>query len=193
MNSRRLLTLAKYLYQKVPDECFEMASYVRIGKYEIIQEDPTSLLLEHACGTAACAAGWAATIPSFRKDGFKLDSIGNLNFSGAINGVAVQKFFNIQDYSVVDAIFGSYDKTVKPKLVASWIVLLVALGEVNFMELCYSMRRHTAGHSFGHPYYYGDPKELFGKHLRHYGYVMPKHWRRYEDLCSRYLVDDAKL
>lgn len=31
-----------------------------------------------SCGTSACAAGWAATIPHFRNKGVKLDSMGNI-------------------------------------------------------------------------------------------------------------------
>ena len=40
------------------------------------------------CGTAACAAGWAATIPSFRRAGLRV------NTSGAIS-ILPEKFFDM--------------------------------------------------------------------------------------------------
>lgn len=43
------------------------------------------------CGTTACAAGWAATIPSFRKAGFKM-LVGKNNYG---NWPLIHSFFDI--------------------------------------------------------------------------------------------------
>ena len=45
------------------------------GRFDIdswSEESPSSARTFPSCGTAACAAGWATAIPSFRKAGFRL-------------------------------------------------------------------------------------------------------------------------
>ncbi len=61
MNKRRLRTLQKFLRTKVDPDRFDMdrwAGEIKNGK--------------PACGTSACALGWATTIPSFRKAGLRM-------------------------------------------------------------------------------------------------------------------------
>lgn len=61
MNKRRLKTLAKFLATKVKPENFHMEAWANV----IDNGRP-------ACGTTACALGWATTIPSFRRAGLRL-------------------------------------------------------------------------------------------------------------------------
>jgi hypothetical protein len=63
---KRLLTLAKFL-RTVPKKRFKMWTWAT-GDFCGKVKEP-----EHnECGTAACAIGWACTIPSFRRAGLKL-------------------------------------------------------------------------------------------------------------------------
>lgn len=60
---RRLLKLADFLDAlKLKRSKFNMRIYAN----DITKDG------KPACGTAACAAGWAASIPSFRKAGYRL-------------------------------------------------------------------------------------------------------------------------
>ena len=53
MNTERLLTLANFLRNEVPDDNFNMAFW-RSGR------DMSDWALQHhKCGTSACAVGWA--------------------------------------------------------------------------------------------------------------------------------------
>lgn len=57
----RLLTLAKFLDERVPATRFNLVCWVRDQGFK-----------QRECGTAACACGWATTIREFRKDGLSL-------------------------------------------------------------------------------------------------------------------------
>lgn len=59
MNKRRLLKLAEFLETAELPGTFKMSTWI-----EKIDDG------EPACGTAACAGGWAALIPSFRRAGY---------------------------------------------------------------------------------------------------------------------------
>ena len=61
MNKHRLRTLQKFLRTKVNPDRFDMEEWAG----EIKNGKP-------ACGTSACALGWATTIPSFRKAGLRM-------------------------------------------------------------------------------------------------------------------------
>jgi hypothetical protein len=63
VNSKRLLKLAKFLETKVPKGRFN---------YDIVFSNySVKLKGGPECGTAACAMGWACSIPEFRKLGLK--------------------------------------------------------------------------------------------------------------------------
>ena len=63
-----------------------------------------------ACGTAACALGWATTIPSFRAAGLTLDYRGRLHLKGA-NGLdwrtIASQFFDIDHYEAGDLFYST--------------------------------------------------------------------------------------
>lgn len=98
---RRLTKLADYM-DALPKEAknhFDMANWLGhegdhnhgFGKF-IAQEDPMT------CGTTACALGFAATVPSFRKAGLRVaigsgfnENVTNKNFRSA------QKFFDCSE------------------------------------------------------------------------------------------------
>jgi hypothetical protein len=62
-SNRRLAKLSKFLCTKVPKDRFDYGHWVGAhwkGKADL------------SCGTSACAAGWATTIPEFRRRGLNL-------------------------------------------------------------------------------------------------------------------------
>lgn len=81
---RRLTKLADFM-EKLPRkswEHFHMASWFdHTGNHDhgfgrsITQKDL------HQCGTTACALGWAATLPAFKKQGLSMDRRGNIRWS----------------------------------------------------------------------------------------------------------------
>jgi len=87
MNKRRLMTLAKYL-EKVPPKRFDMNRWVD-GEFCGLDEEPA----HDECGTTACAVGWAATIPSFKKAGLKINNRLDPQSGRRKNWAAVQAFF----------------------------------------------------------------------------------------------------
>jgi hypothetical protein len=63
-SNRRLAKLSKFLRTKVPTDRFDYGHWVGAhwkGKADL------------SCGTSACAAGWATTIPEFRRRGLRLE------------------------------------------------------------------------------------------------------------------------
>jgi hypothetical protein len=64
------------------------------------------------CGTAACVAGWAATISSLRRAGYHLTNLGvpayNLEGRLLLGFDAIRKFFDLTGNEAID-IFGAYD------------------------------------------------------------------------------------
>jgi hypothetical protein len=71
-----------------------------------------SMFCEHSvngkplCGTAACVAGWAATIPSLRKAGYKLDDNGDPIYKEEWGFRALEEFFAL-DHKDCHYIFGT--------------------------------------------------------------------------------------
>jgi hypothetical protein len=111
MNSigkQRLLELADFLDRLPPDCEFDMddfATNIEGGKPK--------------CGTAACAAGWAATIPSFQHAGYRLTrylAFGTVTpeFDGETGFEALRQFFDMDDYEVTKA-FDNYDPDTEEK------------------------------------------------------------------------------
>jgi hypothetical protein len=105
---KRLLTLAKFL-RTVPKKRFNMGFWAA-GKFCGKVNEP-----EHnQCGTAACAMGWACTIPEFRRAGLKLiDSRFDDGYSIPVYKEhaefdAARKFFGLPEFGVVPRTDGTY-------------------------------------------------------------------------------------
>lgn len=85
----------------------------------------------HACGTTACAFGWAAMIPSFRRAGLVLDGTTEVpSFEGVYGFHAASKFFHLDQGGrdvIAEGLFSGaaydtmYFKNVTPKMVAGKI------------------------------------------------------------------------
>jgi hypothetical protein len=67
VNKKRLRILAKFL-RNVDRKHFHLKSWCEIDG-GTLQDGAIKTV---GCGTTACAVGWAASIPSFRRDGFHL-------------------------------------------------------------------------------------------------------------------------
>jgi hypothetical protein len=91
MNKRRMRTLIAFL-QDVPRKEFTMEFWWKDVKKN-----------GHTCGTAGCAAGWAAHIPSFKRAGYKLDACWQEpQFKGKVEFEAIAELLDIP---VIDASF----------------------------------------------------------------------------------------
>jgi hypothetical protein len=106
---RRLTKLADYM-AKLPPQArkhFRMSSWFDhsgadkhpIGRF-ITAKDLSY------CGTTACALGWAATVPSFRKAGLKVEVAHTFS---AHNESIARRFFGL-DRNQVGEIFGALSK-----------------------------------------------------------------------------------
>lgn len=62
---KRLLLLAEFIVEQVPQDRFYMGSFCRYGT---VTADPNE------CGTQACALGWTTVL--FRSSGVKMDAYG---------------------------------------------------------------------------------------------------------------------
>jgi hypothetical protein len=112
VSNQRLLKVAKIL-DTVPEEKFNLSMW------------------RNSCGTVACAVGWAASDPGFKRAGFSLrkheSSIwGNLHVPhyGEVNHwTAVEKFFGLSreqaEYLFLHLSYSGYDAT--PREVAERI------------------------------------------------------------------------
>lgn len=128
MNTQRLKTLADFLLT-VPEKQFDIEIWHR----------------ENECGTVACAAGWACTIPEFNAAGLRLmsEAAGLKHVLGSEDSEysypvfdpqdgteidsheqALKEFFAIS-YDLVDAIFFSggylHNRAATPQAVANKI------------------------------------------------------------------------
>lgn len=108
MHKERLLRLADKLdgsgpYEKVgpvPTKKFYMGTWLdeREADLKKAKRDKAGFITEIPCGTAACACGWAAVDPWFRKRGFKLAfSYFNTcpDFQGVRADEAAKTFFDL--------------------------------------------------------------------------------------------------
>jgi hypothetical protein len=97
---RRLLKLADFLAKLPRSKNFDM------GQIASKVEDG-----HPACGSAACAIGWATAIPSFRRAGLHLNRDGYVRLKGVrcVTGFseAAQAFFGI-DYADARHLFGDH-------------------------------------------------------------------------------------
>lgn len=99
IGKRRLLKLAEFLETaKIPRKRFDMSTWAEAQGDSCVADVQLK-----DCGTAACACGWATTIPSFRKAGFRLvydpDSpdLPDLQFGEDKEFAAVEAFFNLEE------------------------------------------------------------------------------------------------
>lgn len=98
MNRERLKILADHL-PSVPRKHFLMASWaVTPGRKKKVLKD--GYIAEVECGTAACAAGWACSIPKLRKAGLRLTDKGVfrdivIQYGSLKNYKALAEFFDI--------------------------------------------------------------------------------------------------
>lgn len=86
----------------ISDERLDLLSVRGVGDELRIGRDAIQ------CGFAACAVGWACSIPEFNKMGLHLvraDDSGVPTFNGATSFSAVEDFFDIE-YDVSDQLFG---------------------------------------------------------------------------------------
>jgi len=126
---RRLTKLADYM-DALPPEArrhFDMTHWLGHGRKHTLEQhgfksgqpirSAESLL---SCGTSACAAGWASTIPSFRRLGFRIEVDlddpfgGKPVYCGLEENQALSRFFDIQRESV-NELFGYDVKAHTPK------------------------------------------------------------------------------
>lgn len=128
---RRLLKLADFLETADLGRAkFEMAFWTD----GLADEDgePTNKKLGD-CGTAACAFGWATTIPSFRRAGLRLDDTFEPVLDGGMPSGSAAEFFDL-NRDQVDSLFAPPDKDDLKgkrgrKIVARRIRALVASSE----------------------------------------------------------------
>lgn len=113
----RLLLLATRL-REIPKKRFFISAWV--GLDWLKKKDP-----ELSCGTTACAAGWATTIPELRAEGFFLNPIGVPNYlsekdprTALMNFFGTTELFFRQDYTWKD--LGDEDD-VTPEIAANKI------------------------------------------------------------------------
>ena len=89
-HAERLAKLARFL-KTVESKHFDLSSWCNIkccdGK-DVPENDVTIKIIEANCGSTACALGWAAIMPEFRKKGLKL-SISNKVSLGISNKVSL--------------------------------------------------------------------------------------------------------
>ena len=98
-NEERLKVLADFL-AKVPVNHFDLNSW--ICRSSITQEE----LIQHKCGTSACAVGWACTIPEFMEQGLSMHHSGQPTFKGTHSWDAAEGFFGLL-YDEAIALFSS--------------------------------------------------------------------------------------
>lgn len=131
---RRLETLATFLETKVPRKHFDMGSWVQ---HTSPAGDRTFVLPKGEgltdCGAAACAFGWATTIPAFKRAGLRLKVSRRFNetdvtFGKARDFLAAQRFFGITEVEA-ERLFHPWayaNRDTTPKQVAKRIRKFVA-------------------------------------------------------------------
>lgn len=117
MNKKRLLKLAEFLENEVPRKRFDMGQWGGHSGFH-----------ENKCGSAACALGWATTIPAFRRAGLIFSERGIPTFEGEWGEDAGARFFNLPRGQATTLFMpGSYpNHRATPKQVAKRIRKLVA-------------------------------------------------------------------
>lgn len=95
----RLTILADYLRDNVKKEKFSLDSWVKTYGVMATEDAAIAAAVKHDCGTTACAFGYAACIPKFRKAGLKYeydyDGMAIVIFKNTYGLYAAEDFFNI--------------------------------------------------------------------------------------------------
>lgn len=95
---RRLTKLANYM-DKLPEEQakrFDMFNWFgHYGEHEV--KSKSRAFIKRDCGTKACAAGWACTMPEFKRAGLKIDRDDQPTYKKHHSWSAVQKFFDLHE------------------------------------------------------------------------------------------------
>lgn len=106
MNRARLALLAARL-ETVPEEFFSMTEWAKLTGGEIFDKG----IRKPECGTRACAAGWACSVPEFNKAGLYMvesyefgEKKGTPKFGDSTSWHAVRQFFEI-DHGLATRIF----------------------------------------------------------------------------------------
>lgn len=106
MHRERLLLLADALRHRIPAENFDISDWrTRIDAGDDYDYEAVTAgeLLEHKCGAAACAVGWACVLPEFVAQGLHADGM-TPRFQHREHWDAVRKFFEISE-ETSDALF----------------------------------------------------------------------------------------
>lgn len=103
MNLKRLNHLIRYMKKLSPEatEHFDMQLWINHPK--ALKDNFTRKNLM-SCGTTACALGWAASLPSFKKAGLKL----NAQARGYTNLAHAEVFFGLNKREAM-ALFAMYN------------------------------------------------------------------------------------
>lgn len=98
---KKLIDLMSSLPKSAANHFDMMTWYSHDGdhQHKAPKDGKITRALLNECGTVACAAGWAATIPSFKKAGFTCDLRGNLSKEPA-------EFFDIPMDMECDLFYG---------------------------------------------------------------------------------------
>lgn len=109
------LTILRDFMRKLPksaEDHFDMIAWYKhegLDHNHLAKDGTITCKTLTGCGTSACAAGWAATIPSFRRAGFKYRP-------GALTDgftMTPERFFDLESTDdgiyVADDIFYAYD------------------------------------------------------------------------------------
>lgn len=84
---------------------FQAAKLLRLATFlETINKDKFNIrvwMRKELCGTVGCAAGWAATMPEFVKEGLNLEKPLGSSLIGA-----VPRYNGVQGMAAMDAFFG---------------------------------------------------------------------------------------
>jgi len=118
MNKARLLKLAEFL-KTVSPKHFHMNSFSDC----VGSDEPFNI---KACGSTACALGWATQIPSFKRAGFRQRNEDSFEpvFQGQTGFSAAGNFFDIPEDDAI-GLFGTDVTARTPKAVARSIIRFV--------------------------------------------------------------------
>lgn len=121
MNRERLTILAEFLEKGEFPGRFDMSVWAD----QWTNDQPM-------CGTSACAAGWAATIPAFREAGYHLSEYGSPAYKTSRSYAALQYFFGLTPWDVRHIFSPGYypakETPILPVTVARRIRELLELG-----------------------------------------------------------------
>ena len=92
MNKERLIALADFVDKQVDPKQFSM----RLFFSDLVDKNKPEI----RCGTTACLAGWACTMPEFQKDGLKVGI-----WSSGHSQMAVPMFEGLESFSALEQFF----------------------------------------------------------------------------------------